>query len=93
MVTRKRKPIEGPEVSAKIPACRRGVINWDPPAIDGEDETTNKAHITWMQKEARKKQPKMKLTFSFRRKLINEGKTSLKEIKLKYPFLLECDEV
>lgn len=36
---------------------------------------------------------KMKLTFSFRRKMVNEGRHSLKDIQMKYPFLFECDQV
>ena len=53
-----------------------------------------------MQKERKKKtsnvalvESKMDLTFSYRRKMINEGHHSLKKIKEKYPFLFEREQV
>ncbi|XP_028414671.1 uncharacterized protein LOC114537777 [Dendronephthya gigantea] len=101
VLARKRKSIEGSDLTAKVPgSSRRGIINWEPPAVDGEDLHSNKAHVQWMQKEYRKKHPnmevvkqKMQLTFSFRRKYINAGKCSLNEIDAKYPFLFEHDQL
>ena len=75
-LARKRKNIDGKDNSAKLRAVvRRGIVNWAPPATDGKDETSCKAHISWLRKECKKRQPnqsivdkKMELTFSFRRK-------------------------
>jgi hypothetical protein len=100
VLARKRKYHGGDEASNKAQTTsHRGVINWEPPAIDGEDDHSNKAHLLWMQKEYRKKSPnmdivrqKMHLTFSFRRKLVNSGH-SLKDIDGKYPFLFESEQV
>ncbi|CAB4028765.1 sterile alpha motif domain-containing 3-like isoform X1, partial [Paramuricea clavata] len=100
VLARKRKSVGDPELSTKVPTSRRGIINWDPPAVNGEDEATNRAHVSWMQKEYKRKTPnmnlvkqKMMLTFSFRRKLVNVGKMSLKEIDLTYPFLFEHEQL
>ena len=101
VMSRKRKPVgEHSDLSSKVPANRRGIINWKSKNVDGEDDHSCKAHQNWMQKEYRKRVPnmnivaqKMKLTFSFRRKMINEGKHSLKDIDGKYPFLFGCDQV
>ena len=99
VLARKRKSVGNPELSTKVPTSRRGIINWDPPAVNGEDEATNRAHVSWMKKEYKRKTPnmnlvkqKMMLTFSFRRKLVNVGKMSLKEIDLTYPFLFENEQ-
>lgn len=101
VLARKRKNTSGTSSSPKVQAVvRRGIVNWAPPAVDGEDDQSSKAHIAWMQKERRKKnfnvelvEKKMDLTFSFRRKMINEGHHSLKSIKQMYPFLFEREEV
>ena len=68
--------------------------------VHGKDEHSIKAQQCGMQKEFKKRAPnmsilapKMKLTFSFRRKMINEGRNSRKYIKAKYPFLFECDQM
>ena len=78
-------------------ALQRGVINWDLPAVDAEDEQSCKAHISWIEKEKKKRQcntdlakGKMDLTLSFRRKLINNGLNSLKDMKEKtHSFLIK----
>lgn len=100
VLSRKRKVAGSGENAAKLPTTRRGIINWQPPVTDGEDEHSCKSHVAWMQKEFKKRQPnmgvvaeKMKRTFSFRRKLINEGKHPLNAINAKYPFLFEFDQV
>ena len=93
VLSRKRKPVgELSAHSSKVPANRRGMINWEAKNVDGEDEHSSKPHQSWMQKEYRSEYP-TKLTFSFRRKMINEGKHSLKDIYGEYPFLFECDQV
>lgn len=86
--------------SPKVQVVQRGIVNWEPPAIDGEDERSCKAHIAWMQKEKKKRhyntalvEKKMELTYSFRRKMVNTGQHILKEIKLKYPFLFDESQV
>ena len=68
--------------------------------MDGEDEHSCKAHQKWKQKEHKKRVPnmnivaqKMKLAFSFKRKMINERKHSVRNIDGKYPFLFECDQI
>ena len=103
VLSRKRKPVDSNSAdgnSPKIPASRREIINWEPYDVDGEDEHSCRSHQMWMQKEFKKRSPnmgvisqKMKLTFSFRRKMVNEGKHSLKDIEGKYPFLFHCDQV
>ena len=102
VLARKRKSTDGSPRSPKVRAAmQRGIVNWAPPALDGEDETTCKAHITWMKKERRKRQlanqtivgKKMELTFSFRRKMINQEKLLLKSIQEMYPFLFERKQV
>ena len=56
VLARKRKNIDGSNSSAKLRAVvRRGIVNWAPPATGGEDETSCKAHISWMKKEYKKK--------------------------------------
>jgi hypothetical protein len=100
VLVRKRKYHGSDEASNKAQTTSlRGVINWEPPAIDGEDDHSNKTHLLWMQKEYKKRSPnmdivgqKMHLTFSFRRKLINSGH-SLKDICGKYPFLFDSEQV
>ena len=90
----KRKNVDGCNNSAKLRAVvRRGIVNWAPHATDGEDETSCKVHISWMKKEYKKRQPnqsivdkKMELTYSFRRKMINEKNHLLVDIKEIYPF-------
>ena len=103
VLARKRKnpSADGVSSSPKVRAVvRRGIVNWEPPAVDGEDDQSSKAHVVWMQKERRKKnwnvglvEKKMDLTFSYRRKMINEGQHSLKKIKEIYPFLFEREQV
>ncbi len=101
VLARKRKSTSAIASSPKVPAVvKRGIVNWEPPAIDGEDGHSSKAHIAWMQKERKKKtcnaplvEKKMHLTFSFRRKMMNEGHHSLKDIKEKYPFLFQREQV
>ena len=52
----KRKNIDGSVMrSPKVQVVQRGIVNWEPPAIDGEDERSCKAHIAWMQKEKKKR--------------------------------------
>ena len=52
---RKRKRFDGLTRSPKLRAVvQRGIVNWAPPAVDGEHETSCRAHVTWMQKEKRK---------------------------------------
>ena len=77
VLARKRKPVKGSsaELCPKVPTSRKGIINWDPKNVDGEDEHSCKAHQSWMQREYKKRAPnmsivaqKMKLTVSFRRK-------------------------
>ena len=101
VLARKRKNDDGSvKRSPKVQVVQRGIVNWEPPAIDGEDERSCKAHIAWMQKEKKKRQyntalveKKMELTYSFRRKMVNTGQHILKEIKLKYPFLFDESQV
>ena len=101
VLARKRKNTSGVSSCPKARAVvRRGIVNWEPPAVDGEDDQSSKAHIAWMQKERKKKtcnvalvESKMDLTFSYRRKMINEGHHSLKKIKEKYSFLFEREQV
>lgn len=101
MLARKRKNVDGSKSSAKLRAVvRRGIVNWAPPATEGEDEASCKAHVTWMKKEYKKRQPnqsvvdkKMELTYSFRRKMINEKKHLLVDIEETYPFLFENNQV
>ena len=101
MLARKRKNVDGSKSSAKLRAVvRRGIVNWAPPATEGEDEVSCKAHVTWMKKEYKKRQPnqsvvdkKMELTYSFRRKMINEKKHLLVDIEETYPFLFEKNQV
>ena len=51
VLARKRKNIDGSKSSAKLRAVvRRGIVNWAPPATEGEDEASCKAHVTWMKK-------------------------------------------
>jgi hypothetical protein len=93
--------VSGSNNPAKLRAVvRRGIVNWAPPAIEGEDETSCRAHIVWMKKEKKKRQPnqavvtkKMELTYSFRRQMLNEQKCLLKDIGEKYPFLFEINQV
>ena len=80
VLARKRKNVHGSPQPPKLQAVRRGIVNWEPPAIDGEDEQSSKAHTSWMQKEKKKKQwnislmeKKMELTYSFRRRMLNEN--------------------
>ena len=51
VLARKRKNVQGSPRRPKHQAVRRGNANWEPPAIDGEDEQSSKAHTSWMQKE------------------------------------------
>ena len=103
VLARKRKSVSlgGSTKSPKVRGVvQRGIVNWAPPAIDGEDETSCKAHMRWMQKEKKKRQynhtlvgKKMDLTYSFRRQMINGKKHMLKDIEGKYPFLFEQKQV
>jgi hypothetical protein len=100
-LARKRKNVDGHRNSTKLRGIlRRGIVNWAPPAVDGEDEASCRAHVAWMQKEKKKRQynkvlvgKKMELTYSFRRQMINEQKHLLKDIQEKYPFLFERNQV
>ena len=59
MLARKRKNVDGSKSSAKLRAVvRRGIVNWAPPATEGEDEASCKAHVTWMKKGVQKKATK-----------------------------------
>lgn len=101
VLARKRKSVDGSPRSPKVRAVvQRGIVNWAPPPLDGEDESTAKAHITWMKKEKKKRQyneaiveKKMQLTFSFRRGKLNQEKIPLKDIREMYPFLFERNQV
>lgn len=101
VLSRKRKNANGSDRSPKVSASLlRGIVNWEPPAIDGEDEHSSRAHIAWMKKEKKKKNfsnalvsKKMELTFAYRRKMINKGDLSLRSIKEEFPFLFELDQV
>ena len=81
VLARKRKSTSAIASSPKVRAVvKRGIVNWEPPAIDGEDSHSSKAHIAWMQKERKKKtcnaplvEKKMHLTFSFRRPPFPKG--------------------
>ena len=101
VLARKRKNTSGVSSSPKVRAViRPGIVNWAPPTVDGEDDQSSKAHIAWMQKERKKKncnvdlvEKKMELTFSYRRKMINEEHHSLKSIKQMYPFLFKREQI
>ncbi|CAB4011853.1 Hypothetical predicted protein, partial [Paramuricea clavata] len=57
VLARKRKNADGHKNSTKVrTVVRRGIVNWAPPTIDGEDEASCRAHIVWMQKERKKRQ-------------------------------------
>lgn len=75
---------------------KRGIINWEPPEVEGEDKISIKMHIEWMQKEYKKRDPNMHLvydkmarTYFSRRKDINNNSLTLQQIKEKYPFLFD----
>ncbi|XP_046842756.1 uncharacterized protein LOC124436825 isoform X2 [Xenia sp. Carnegie-2017] len=97
VLSRKRKNVDGsPAATIFRAAVRRGIVNWAPPPIDGEDNVCSQAHVSWMKKELKRKQPnltlvnkKMELTYSFRRRMINEEKHLLKDIMEQYPFLFK----
>ena len=100
VLARKRKNADGQKNTAKRKAVRRGIVNWAPPAIAGEDDASCRSHVAWMQKEKKKRQhnqdlvsKKMELTFSFRRQMINGQKHLLKDIRIQYPFLFEKNHV
>ena len=99
VLARKRKNVQRSPQPPKHQDVPRGIVNWEPPAIDIEDEQSSKAHTSWMQKEKNKKQwnislneKKMELTYSFRR-MLNEGKLPLKRLNEFYPFLFEKNHV
>ena len=78
---------------------RRGIINWEPPHIDGEDELSSNLHMEWMQKY-KKRDPNMNLvydkmarTYASRRRYINESSPTIEEIKKTYPFLFDPQQV
>lgn len=100
VLARKRKSNDESTRSPKVPALQRGIVSWEPPAVDGEDEQSCQAHVAWMQKEWKKKQhnialvnKRMELTYSFRRQMLNSGKHLLKDVKAKYPFIFVRDQV
>lgn len=51
VLARKRKNVQESPQPPKHQSVRRGIVNWKPPAIDGEDEQSSKAHTSWLQKE------------------------------------------
>ncbi|XP_046864009.1 uncharacterized protein LOC124457887 [Xenia sp. Carnegie-2017] len=97
VLSRKRNNVDGSPAATKIRAAvRRGIVNWAPPPIDGKDDVCSQANVSWMKKELKRKQPnltlvnkKMELTYSFRRRMINEEKHLLKDIMEQYPFLFK----
>lgn len=54
VLARKRKNADGLKNTAKRKAVQRGIVNWAPPAIAGEDDASCRAHVAWMQKEKKK---------------------------------------
>lgn len=85
--------------SSPVATLRRGAINWDPPFPEGEDETSLKKHIEYMQNEWAKANPdreklkkRMCLTFPGRRRMMN-SQLPLVDIKSEYPALFCQEEV
>ncbi len=78
---------------------RRGAINWEPPFPEGEDETSLKKHVEYMQNEWSRANPdyeklkrRMVLTFPGRRRMMN-AQLPLVEIKSEFPALFCHEEV
>ena len=97
ILARKRKRNAG---TPPICKAKRGIINWEPPHMEGEDEMSSNMHMEWMQKEYKKREPNMTLvydkmtrTYPARRKYINNNSPSLQEISDNYPFLFDPQQV
>lgn len=97
VLARKRKSNAG---TPPICKAKRGIVNWEPPQVEGEDEMSSKLHMEWMQKEYKKRDPNMTLvydkmtrTYASRRRYINESSPTLQEINDKYPFLFDPQQV
>ena len=93
VILHQRKKPKGSEIQPVPLKLRRGDINWEPPFLEGEDELSLKRHKEWLQSEAKRRNPdcekvekNMALTFSDRRKLMNQ-KIELKEVRAQYPVL------
>ena len=92
-----------PDRSLKQPksekGLRRGVATWDPPHIEWEGQASHEKHINWMQQQAKKRQyipwthKKMNLTFSLRREYLIKQLVPILQLKEKYPFLNNPNEV
>ena len=99
MILHQRKKPKGSEIQPVPLKLRRGDINWEPPFPEGEDELSLKGHKEWLQSEAKRRNPdwekvekNMALTFSDRRKLMNQ-KIELKEVRAQYPALFNFQQV
>lgn len=101
-MARKRKNPDGTQKQPKsAKAVRRGIVKWAPPHIDGEDQASHDKHVTWLRTESKKRDGKrydlisrkMDVTYSFRREYLTKNAVLLLQVKEKYPFLFDQQEV
>lgn len=100
-MSRKRK---NPDGSLKQPkpqkGLHRGIVTCAPPDIEGEDQASHDKHVDWIKQEAKKKDKryslvthKIDLTYSFRGEYLTKQPVPLLQLKEKYPFLFNQNEV
>lgn len=102
----KKKKLKDTRKERSLPASKPatpqwGMKNYSPERPDSEDDSSIAAHISWMTAEKRKRQPDFKQvefcmgqTLSDRRKwLTSESKPTIGEVREKYPWLFDEDQV